>query len=215
MGSRTWARSEREALCDLLAQLGPEQPTLCTGWTTRDLAAHLVNREGRLDASLDRVIPQLRSRAQRIHDRTASRPWPELLATLRSGPPRWSPFRLPRVDAWTNTGEMFIHHEDVRRAQPDWRARDLDPRFADALWRLMTSRFGSVWFRRSPVGVRLVRRDGSGGRRRVRSGDRAVTITGAAAEILLFATGRKEHALVTVDGDPEVVALVAALDLSI
>ena len=36
---------ERHELSDLLDQLGPDEPTLCEGWTTADLAAHLVVRE--------------------------------------------------------------------------------------------------------------------------------------------------------------------------
>src|SRR5690606_1471098 len=43
----TDASRERAALCDLLSRLGPDQPTLCEGWTTRDLAAHLLLRERR------------------------------------------------------------------------------------------------------------------------------------------------------------------------
>jgi len=35
---------ERAALCDTLEQYGPDAPTLCTGWMTLDLAAHLVAR---------------------------------------------------------------------------------------------------------------------------------------------------------------------------
>ncbi|MEV4089519.1 maleylpyruvate isomerase N-terminal domain-containing protein, partial [Nonomuraea fuscirosea] len=41
----THARGERAALCDLLDRLGPDEPTLCAGWTTADLAAHLAIRE--------------------------------------------------------------------------------------------------------------------------------------------------------------------------
>src|SRR5690349_9248627 len=33
---------ERERLCDLMIELGPEAPTLLEPWTTHDLAAHLV-----------------------------------------------------------------------------------------------------------------------------------------------------------------------------
>jgi hypothetical protein len=36
---------EREELCDLMSELGPEAPTLLAPWTTHDLAAHLVIRE--------------------------------------------------------------------------------------------------------------------------------------------------------------------------
>ena len=44
-----FASIERAALVDLMAELGPDAPTLCTGWTTRDLAAHLVVRLSRVD----------------------------------------------------------------------------------------------------------------------------------------------------------------------
>ena len=36
---------ERAELCDLFDELGPSAPTLCEGWATEDLAAHLVVRE--------------------------------------------------------------------------------------------------------------------------------------------------------------------------
>ena len=36
---------ERDELCDLFVARGPDAPTLCEGWTTADLAAHLVVRE--------------------------------------------------------------------------------------------------------------------------------------------------------------------------
>ena len=41
----TLAKNERAALCDLPDKVGPEAPTLCEGWTTHDLAAHLWIRE--------------------------------------------------------------------------------------------------------------------------------------------------------------------------
>ena len=44
------AATERADLCDLFRAVGPDAPTLCEGWTTRDLAAHLVVRERRPDA---------------------------------------------------------------------------------------------------------------------------------------------------------------------
>ena len=43
------ALSERHLLCDELLRLGPDAPTKCEGWDTRDLAAHLVIREERPD----------------------------------------------------------------------------------------------------------------------------------------------------------------------
>ncbi|MGJ4074519.1 maleylpyruvate isomerase N-terminal domain-containing protein [Corynebacterium macclintockiae] len=53
MDNRTMStsQSEREALANLLQQSGPDAPTLCEGWSTRDLAVHLVIREYRPDAA--------------------------------------------------------------------------------------------------------------------------------------------------------------------
>src|ERR1700731_945378 len=47
----SYSREERLALCALLDKTGPDAPTLCEGWTTGDLAAHLVLRERRPDAA--------------------------------------------------------------------------------------------------------------------------------------------------------------------
>lgn len=33
--------AEQERCCDVLAQVPPDTPTLCEGWTAHDLAAHL------------------------------------------------------------------------------------------------------------------------------------------------------------------------------
>ena len=47
---------ERLALCDLFDELGADAPTLLDGWTARDLAAHIVQREraARLFGTLSR-----------------------------------------------------------------------------------------------------------------------------------------------------------------
>ncbi|MEN3358667.1 MAG: hypothetical protein V7637_2649, partial [Mycobacteriales bacterium] len=39
------ASAERAAVADLLDSLGPDAPTLCEGWSTYDLAAHLALRD--------------------------------------------------------------------------------------------------------------------------------------------------------------------------
>src|SRR3954466_12386279 len=41
-GMSTHAKRERLLLADLLEAVGPEAPTLCEGWNSRDLAAHVV-----------------------------------------------------------------------------------------------------------------------------------------------------------------------------
>ena len=54
----TLAQQERNTLCDLFVELGSEAPTLCEGWSTADLAAHLVVRERRPDSGPGLVWPR-------------------------------------------------------------------------------------------------------------------------------------------------------------
>ena len=46
----TPATMERRRFADELLAVGPDAPTLCTGWAARDLAAHVVLRDRRPDA---------------------------------------------------------------------------------------------------------------------------------------------------------------------
>src|SRR5690348_13490887 len=41
----TWVEGERHSLTVALRAADPDAPTLCAGWTTRHLCAHLVQRE--------------------------------------------------------------------------------------------------------------------------------------------------------------------------
>ena len=108
------ASSERSALADLMLEVGPDAPTLCGTWTTRDLAAHLVVRATRPDAAAGIVLGPLASYTEKVMAAVARRPWADLVAEVRSGPPRWSPLSLAALDRATNTIEYFVHHEDVR-----------------------------------------------------------------------------------------------------
>ncbi len=71
----SYSREERLALCGLLEKTGPDAPTLCEGWNTGDLAAHLVLRERRPDAAagiLGGPLAGYTTRVQnRIRERTA------------------------------------------------------------------------------------------------------------------------------------------------
>jgi len=89
---------ERAALCDTFAATGPDAPTLCSPWTTRDLAAHLLVRERRPDLAPGIWVPPLASLAEHGMRRYAARPWPELVGLVRGGPPSWSPARVAAVD---------------------------------------------------------------------------------------------------------------------
>ncbi|MGQ0716471.1 MAG: TIGR03085 family metal-binding protein [Pseudonocardiales bacterium] len=193
----TLAASERRELCDLMDQVGPDAPTLCEGWTTRDLAAHLVVREGRPDAAGGILLPPLARYTARVQSSIAQRPWPQLVDLVRSGPPWWSPYSVPGLGDKINTMEYFVHHEDVRRAATGWEPRSADPRRAGVLWGLLR-RGARVLYRKSPVGVVLRTPDGS--ERTVRRGERSVTVVGSPEELTLHAFGR-DQAIVEIEGD--------------
>jgi uncharacterized protein (TIGR03085 family) len=186
----SYARDERTALCALFDETGPEAPTLCEGWRTGDLAAHLVLRERRPDAAAGLMGGPLAAHTRRVNEALATKvPFPRLVEMIRTGPPPLSPMRLPGMDARLNLVEFFVHHEDVRRGADGWKPRDLRDGMTDALWqRLRGSR---LLFRRSPVGVELARDDVTAdpGERQVRMTARArtpvVTVTGHPAELML------------------------------
>lgn len=202
MAASSFAQAERGALCDLLLTVGPDAPTLCQGWTTADLAAHLVLRERRPDAGAGILLRPLRAYTERTQRSIRDgHPWPELVELVRAGPPAL----LRAIDEPVNTVEYFVHHEDVRRAQPGVGPRSLDPALEAVLWRRVR---GLVLLarRRVPVGVVLV--SPGFGTLTVRSGAPVVTLTGAPGEILLFMTGRQQAAVVETDGPSDAVRRV-------
>ncbi|WP_129839212.1 TIGR03085 family metal-binding protein [Streptomyces sp. RFCAC02] len=208
----THAKRERLLLAELLENAGPDAPTLCEGWRTRDLAAHLVVRERRPDAAGGLVIKPLAARGERVRNEFAARPYDELVQLFRGGPPRVSPFSLKQIDEAANTVEFFIHGEDVRRAGTDWAPREIDTVFATTLWRRLETA-GRIMGRRCPVG--LVLRRPNGQTVVAHRGAPVVTVTGDTAELLLYASGRQDSARVTEEGDPGAVAQVRAARLGL
>ncbi|MEU2619251.1 TIGR03085 family metal-binding protein [Streptomyces sp. NPDC007157] len=199
----TFAKRERLLLADLLETAGPEAPTLCEGWVTRDLAAHVVVRERRPDAAGGALIKQLAPRLEKVMAEFAAKPYEELIQLIRTGPPRFSPFQLKQIDETANTVEFYVHTEDVRRAQPDWAPRELDPVFQDALWSRL-ERTARLLGRGVPTGLVLRRPDGQTAV--AHRGAPVVTVTGEPSELLMFAFGRQNAAKVAVDGDEDAIA---------
>ena len=199
------ATEERDNICDTLIELGPDQPTLCVGWTTRDMIAHLVMRERRPDAAVGILVRPFSGHTSNVMAQIAEQPFHELVATFRSGPPWWTIFAIPGVGDRANMSEFYVHHEDIRRAQPDWQPRPTDVRREDALWGGLTNPMGRLLFRRSAVGVVLR----AAGRRDVvvKKGEPAVHIVGEPSEITLVAYGRPtDHTRVVIQGAPEDIA---------
>jgi len=197
------AQSERQALCTLLEESGPLAPTLCEGWTTSDLAAHLFVRESRPLASPGIVLPPLAEVTQHAMERAKRElGYDGLIARIRSGPPY--PMRF--ADRAVNLAEYFIHHEDVRRAREGWEPRE-DAELDRALWERLRL---TSWL--------LARRLRGGGLELVAPGYGSVVarslqpravVTGGPQELLVLLTGRRSAARVEVEG-PE--AARAALE---
>ena len=199
----THAKRERLLLADLLETAGPDAPTLCEGWTTRDLAAHVLVRERRPDAAGGILIKQLAPRLDRVMAEYTDKPYEELIQLIRTGPPRFSPFSLKPVDEASNIIEFYVHTEDVRRAQPDWSPRDLDTVFQDALWSRL-ERTARLMGRGVPTGLVLRRPDGQTAV--AHRGTPVVTVTGEPSELVLFCYGRQSAAKVDLDGDENAIA---------
>jgi uncharacterized protein (TIGR03085 family) len=196
------AQRERAALVETMRGVGPDAPTLCEGGKTRDLAAHLVIREYRPDAAPGIMIPFFASHTAKVqHEVTEQTGYDELLDKVAAGPPIYSPLKL--LDPVANVAEMFIHHEDVRRAQPGWEPRVLEPALTSMLRRTLRL-MGRMTLAKVPGRVSLRTPDGKTALI-VGSGS-AVTVTGAPEELLLFSVGRQ--ARVEFDGDASAVQAV-------
>ncbi|WP_067782517.1 TIGR03085 family metal-binding protein [Nocardia amikacinitolerans] len=204
------AQRERQALVVAMSDAGPDAPTLCGAWTVRDLAAHLIVRERRPDAAPGIMLKPFAGYLESVQERMARKPFPELLELVRTGPPWWSP--LKPVDAMVNLSEMFVHHEDVRRARPGWEPRQLTDADEAKLWDV-ARRMGKMAYRNAPVPVVLATPDGR--RAGVKSGDGAgVTLIGKPSELVLHAFGRDNVRLETA-GEPDAVQAVLKLDRSV
>jgi uncharacterized protein (TIGR03085 family) len=204
----TPATVERLALCDLFDRVGPDAPTLCDGWQTVDLAAHLVIRERRPDAAPGVLIKPLASYTGKVQRRVAQWPWARLVDRIRSGPPRLSPTRIEAVDRVVNTVEFFVHHEDVRRAEPTWTARELDVELLDDLYRAL-KRAARLLTRKAPAGIELEPADGQPPIAAHR-GAPSVTVRGPIGELTMFVYGRQAHARVELDGPPDATEAIRA-----
>jgi uncharacterized protein (TIGR03085 family) len=204
-----YAQLERASLAELFDRVGPGQPTLCEGWTTADLAAHLVVRERRPDAAVGVVVPPLAAYTDKVQRQVRDgASWTDLVGKVRNGPP----LLLHLLDEPVNTLEYFVHHEDVRRAQPDWEPRSLEAGEDDALWKRLRpmSRLALRKVKDRVVLSAPGQQDISAGR-----GPATVTVTGPPGEIVLFVFGRADAARVTLSGDPDAVERLRASGLGI
>ncbi|MBG6218403.1 uncharacterized protein (TIGR03085 family) [Arthrobacter sp. CAN_A6] len=205
----------RDVLAETLLAAGPSAPTLCEGWETKELAAHLYLREHRPAASLGIVLKPFAGATEKATRKTAAKAstpegYRRLVRKFRAGPPPFSPLRIESVDRSANLIEYLVHTEDVRRAGTRWAPRALDQEYSDALWGELIKR-AALLYRGVDLGIVLVRPDGP--RHVAKRAHVSVAIVGEPAELLMHAHGRRAHSLVTFEGQPDAVALLDSADI--
>ena len=211
MATAPLARRERHDLCDLALALGEDAPTLCGEWSAKDLVVHLLVREGSPLGSAGLVVGPLSGLTDRAMARLGKRDFGVLVEKLRD--PGLTPYRAKPVEVLANTLEYFVHHEDLRRAQPDWEPRELPTADEDTLWRSL--RLGGRMLTRSvDVPLRVARVDTEGSHT-VRRGPDPLTIFGRPSELALFLFGRTQVRDLTFDGPEDSIAAVHAADLGL
>ena len=200
------AQQERQTLCDLFVAHGPDAATLCEGWLTADLAAHLVVRERRPDSGPGLVWPPLAGYTDKVRRTVRDRtPWEKLVETVRRGPP----LLLRPFDGPMNTVEFFIHVEDVRRAQDGWEPRPISPELADALW----ARVGPGGMAKKVPATIVITSPGRADKERG-TGPR-LTLAGDPGELTMFGAGRQGAARVEISGDAALAAQLRAAPLGV
>ncbi len=202
---------ERQALSDTMLAAGPDAPTLCNGWDVLDLAAHLVVREHRPDAAASIAVPFLRGHLDRLMAAQVADGLETVVGRFAAGPPPWSPFRLPGVDAAANLTEFVVHHEDVRRAGGAGPRAGVEE-LQEAVWTTLP-RVALLALRSTTVPVVAVHADGR--RRVLHHGSYPVVLSGEPVELLLQLFGRGDEAEVDLGGPSLSVTRFRASDLGV
>ncbi|MGN9844935.1 maleylpyruvate isomerase family mycothiol-dependent enzyme [Nonomuraea sp. H19] len=185
--ARDAVTNERMSLCDLLEQLDDAEwatPSLCAGWTVKDVVAHLTTTTR--TTALDMVTGMARARGDfhRMTDRRARKRSQtltpaELIAQLRQS--ATSPRRMPGSGPLDPLVDLLVHGQDI--ARPLHRDRPLPegPAVA-ALTYVAGNRFYDAPARLADLHLIATDVDWTSGR--------GQEIRGTAGDLLLVATGR-------------------------
>lgn len=207
----------REVLAETLLAAGPGALTLCEGWRTQELAAHLYLREHNPRAGLGMVFkPWRKATDKAIAALAAESGTPEAFAALvekfRAGPPKMSVFAMKSFDHAANLIEFFVHTEDIRRATDRWAPRALDADYSQALWVELVKR-AAIMYRGVDLGIVLVNPEGH--RHVAKRAPVSVAIIGDPGELVMHANGRTGESLVSFEGQPDAVALLQTADIGL
>ena len=205
-----WHPILRTRLAEVLSALGGDAPTLCEGWRTRHLAAHLVLRQSDPLYALAALAPALADRAEAQVQTLGGTADDEsgfasLVARVAGGGPTWSPLHLAGDRA--ELLELVVHTLDATRGagRSDL---DLEPELAEAVWARLV-RGAPLLLRHVPVGVVLVQPDGPRARaHRPRAGTGTVVVRGPLPDLALYCFGRRAAARVHLEGTPDDLAML-------
>ena len=211
MSTLSLARRERQALCTFALAVGEDAPTLCGDWDAKDLVAHLLVRENSPIGAIGIAVPALAWLTDREMARVRRRDFAVLVERLRR--PGLTPYALPPVERLFNTLEYFVHHEDLRRAQPDWEPRTLSLADESRIWRaIKVAGKGLV----RPAGLPVtIRRSDTPDTSTLRGGEDPVVVTGLPSELAFGLFGRDQVRGLEFEGAPERVARLRKADLGI
>jgi uncharacterized protein (TIGR03085 family) len=198
----SYARKERQALCETARSVGPNAPTLCEGWDVKDLICHLLVRESSVMGAAGIAVSALSGLTDKEMARLKRQPFEHLVERLRTH--KLTFYSLPPVDAAFNTLEFFVHHEDIRRAAPGWRRRSLPDTAVDALWQALRSS-GPALVRSAGVPV-TVRRTDTDETATLMPGRGPVELSGPVSEVVFYLHGRDQVREISFDGPDEKVA---------
>lgn len=201
----TFSSSERSALAQTLLDKGPDAPTLCGDWTTRDLAVHLWIRENKPLAQVKSMLPVGGDAVEAETEKALARPYEETVRKWAEGPRALSPWKI--LDPVANGVEHFVHHEDVLRGHlspgDPVEERDLEPGHRAYLHRAIKLVAGRAIKADRPVIIdpdgfsRIVINDKPGVSP---DGEAVVRISGGVGEIVMWLLGRDVVNL-TISGD--------------
>ncbi len=196
MNYRALACREREAFADLLDGLAPHEwkaPTLCTGWTVRDVAAHTIAYLGQTRLGLTAAMLAARGQVDRINDRA-------LRAGAGLGPDELCTLMRAGVDP-SGAGALYgcrvalieclVHQQDIRRPLGRQRTIPADALLASLTFARRSPVIGGAWRTR---GLRLTATDHDW------SAGRGPEINGPGEALLLAMTGRVDAAAAELHG---------------
>ena len=196
-----WVEVEHAALVETFKSADPDAPTLCSGWTTRHLLAHLVQRDrhplrNAADMIANRKPGEERFMSRLVADAASPAGYEALIERFAAGPSRRNPINW--AGEAVNFLEYVIHHEDVRRGGADpAQPRTLLPGLRYAIWRRLASQ-AKFAYRQEAGGVILAVPGGE--RKVVKEGSDPMVISGEPVELALHTYGRAAAAHVTITG---------------